>query len=144
MQSFQIMDQSWFSKDYGVSFTFLLRMLSIADCIHFCILCGILLIEILLIEFLGTLLVPILKVNENNDRWGKVRTEIFEVTFLKGTPFPSNLGYVYVHSFSCHLREMKMNPWNIRQKMETNTNKEAEITKGNKRNIQELDTRNGK
>lgn len=39
---------------------------------------------------------------------------------------------------------MKMNPWNIRQKMETNTNKEAEITKGNKRNIQELDTRNGK
>lgn len=108
------MDQSWFSKDYGVLFTFLLRMLNIANCINFCNLCGTLFLEILLIEFLGTLLFPILKVNEGNDRCGKVRIEIFEVTSLKRTLFLSNQGCVCVCSFCCHLREMKLNRWNRR------------------------------
>lgn len=65
-------------------------MLNIADCNIFCILCGILVLEIVLIHFVGILLMLRLQVNENDDRGKKVRIKIFEVIFLEGAPFLSS------------------------------------------------------
>lgn len=77
------MYKSWFSKDYRVSLIYLLRMLNIADCNLFCILCGILLLEIILIQFVGILLVLRSKVDENNDKWKKEKKDFWS-NILRG------------------------------------------------------------
>lgn len=79
------MYKSWFSKDYRVSLIYLLRMLNIADCNLFCILCGIRLLEIILIQFVGILLVLRSKVDENNSKWKKEKKDFWSNILRENT-----------------------------------------------------------
>lgn len=79
------MYKSWFSKDYRVSLIYLLRMLNIADCNLFCILCGIRLLEIILIQFVGILLVLRSKVDENNNKWKKEKKDFWSNILRENT-----------------------------------------------------------
>lgn len=68
----------------------------------------------------------------------------FLKSIFKGNTIPEQPGLCLCSFIWLPSERKETDPWNIRQKKEANSNKEAESFKGNKRNIQKLDTRNGK